>query len=237
MFIPIGDDNTRRRRFPFFVWLILSVNVVFWLCELSVGDAFVMAYSAIPFEIWHGVDLTSAEIVQVGTQRIALDHAPGPSPIYLTLLSAMFMHGSWMHIIGNMLYLIIFADQIEDELGHVKFICFYLGCGIAASVAHVASDPQSVIPSLGASGAIAGVLGAYLVTHPFNRVRVLMYGGAQEVPAIFVLLLWAVLQVLGQFEAIAGAQDGVAYMAHLGGFVAGVVLIKVLLPRRRTRRM
>jgi membrane associated rhomboid family serine protease len=157
----------------------------------------------------------------------ALRHYAGPTPIYLTLLTSMFMHGSWMHIIGNMLYLWIFGDQIEDELGHGKFLLFYLLCGLAAGLAQVFYSPDSLIPALGASGAIAGVLGAYLIRHPTRRVRVMFAYNVLALPAFIVLGGWIVLQIISQVSVVGGT-GGVAYMAHIGGFIAGVVLIFVL---------
>jgi membrane associated rhomboid family serine protease len=135
----------------------------------------------------------------------------------------MFMHGSWMHIIGNMVYLLIFGDQIEDEFGHFKFLFFYLAAGVGATVAQVMASPESVIPCVGASGAIAGTLGAYLVLHPNNRVRVLVIRSIVMLPASLVLGMWIVMQLFGQVESAAGKASGVAYMAHIGGFVVGVV--------------
>jgi membrane associated rhomboid family serine protease len=137
------------------------------------------------------------------------------------------MHGGWMHILGNMLYLWIFGDQIEDLLGHAKFIGFYLACGIAAALAQIATSPDSVIPTLGASGAIAGVLGAYLVKYPRNRVKVLLGRMIVPMPAVVVLGFWFLLQLIGQTGSPSGT-GGVAYMAHIGGFVAGVLLILVM---------
>jgi membrane associated rhomboid family serine protease len=225
MFLPLGDDNSRRLITPFVVFGIFAINVIVWFLELSGGDRFVMAYSAVPFEITNSVDRTNSVRIPAGHKTVALQHYPGPSPIHLTLFSSMFMHGSWMHIIGNMVYLLIFADQIEDEMGHFRFALFYLICGLAASAAHILADPQSVIPCLGASGAIAGVLGAYLVTHPNNEVRVLVRTHVMHLPAAVVLGFWIVLQFLGQFQSVKGAASGVAYMAHIGGFVAGVIFV------------
>ena len=186
-----------------------------------------------PFEITHGQDLVGAQTIAVGGQSITITEAPGPTPIYLTLLTAMFMHGGWMHILGNMLYLWIFGDQIESLLGHGRFLVFYLACGLAASVAQILVGPDSVVPSLGASGAIAGVLGAYLVKFPRNRVRVLMMrGGVTQLPAMVVLGLWIVLQLVSQVGTAAGEATGVAYMAHIGGFIAGLALVLVLGKRR-----
>ena len=163
---------------------------------------------------------------------------PGPVPIQLTLLSSMFMHGSWMHILGNMLYLWIFGDQIEDALGHFKFLAFYIVCGVAAAFAQIFYSPDSVIPTLGASGAIAGVLGAYLIKHPTNRVRVLMLRFVTHMPAAVVLGFWIVLQIFSQVSTPAGKSSGVAYMAHIGGFVAGRGLDPGLRPgsERRVRQ-
>ena len=142
----------------------------------------------------------------------------------------MFMHGGWMHILGNMLYLWIFGDNIEDNFGHAKFLIFYLICGAVASFYHILVDPDSVIPSLGASGAIAGVLGAYLILFPKNRVRTLLPLGflwtTIELPAVVVLGFWIVIQIFSQYTATvkSGGGGGVAYMAHIGGFVAGLAL-------------
>ncbi len=196
-----------------------------WWLQLKGGEPFTNALSAVPYEITHGVDLASTVRAQFNGQIVPIRHFRGPDPISLTMFTSMFMHGSWMHIIGNMVYLGIFGDQIEDRLGHVKFLLFYLLCGVLASLAHIAAAPHSVIPSLGASGAIAGVLGAYLWCYPRNRVRVLVFRYVAIFPAIIVLGAWFALQVFGQMGS--GAGGGIAYMAHIGGFVAGVFLIFV----------
>ncbi len=167
---PLGDDNSQRRTTPYVVWTFVGINVLFWLAQLGFGESFTYGWAAIPFEITRNVDLVQAQMVEFAGQTIEIPQAPGPVPIHITVLTAMFMHGSWMHIIGNMLYLLIFGDQIEDILGHGRFILFYLLCGIGASLAHIAFASNSVVPSLGAS-------------------------------------------------------TGVAYMAHIGGFAAGAVLI------------
>lgn len=236
MFIPIGDDNSARRRFPFFVYGIVALNAWFWYLQLTLGDGFTAGFSAIPAEIVGGIDLVNPTYVRIDGQRLDIPQAPGPSPIYLTLFSSMFMHGSWMHILGNMLYLLIFGDQIEDELGHIAFLLFYLGAGLFAAAAQIIVEPHSTIPCLGASGAIAGVLGAYLFLHPSNRVRVLLYNRVILVPAIIVLGMWGVAQVLGQVGSAAGKHSGVAYMAHLGGFVVGIVVGGFLQVGRKVQR-
>jgi membrane associated rhomboid family serine protease len=221
MFIPIGDDNSRRLRPPVVVWLLVALNGIVWFLELQHGDQFIAAYAAIPFEISTGIDLTSTKYISIQGERIAIPQAAGPSPIYLTLFSSMFMHGSWMHIFGNMIYLLIFGDQIEDRLGHLRFLIFYLLAGIAAGIAQVITTPNSVLPCVGASGAIAGVLGAYLILFPGNSIRVLVFRSIIIMPAFIVLGFWGVMQVLGHFGN-PSEQGGVAYMAHVGGFVVGV---------------
>jgi len=163
MFIPIGDDNTRRYRTPFVVWALVVANALVWLLELQHGERFISSYAAIPFEISTGTDLIHTKYVSIEGARYPIEQGPGPRPIYLTLLTSMFMHGSWGHIIGNMVYLIIFGDQIEDRYGHLKFLLFYLLVGVAAGISQVVADPTSILPCVGASGAIAGVLGAYFI--------------------------------------------------------------------------
>jgi membrane associated rhomboid family serine protease len=225
MFIPLGDDNAARGSRPLVVYGLILVNALVWLLQMTQGDAFTMGFSTVPLEITTGTDLVGIKRVVVGGESHALRHYPGPSPIYLTLLTSMFMHGSWMHIIGNMVYLWIFGDQIEDRLGRVKFLIFYLLCGLAAGLAQVMFQPKSIIPALGASGAIAGVLGAYLVKYPRNPVRVLLFNRVAVLPALVVLGGWILLQFVSQVSVVEGAGGGVAYMAHIGGFIAGMVLI------------
>ena len=228
MVMPLGDDDLERRSTPIVTYILIAVNVLVWLFELSGGERFINGYSAIPFEITHGTDLVTTQSVVVGGQSISIPMYPGPTPIYLTLLTSMFMHASWMHIIGNMLYLWIFGDNIEDRIGHAKFLVFYLVCGFAASAAQIVFSANSVIPSLGASGAIAGVLGAYLILFPKKNVRVLFARQVVNMPAFMVLGLWIVLQVVSQVGVSGGQSSGVAYLAHIGGFIAGVILIFVM---------
>ncbi len=231
MFIPIGDDNRGRLRTPIVVGSLVALNALVWYLQLTLGEPFTYGYSAVPYELTHGLDLASATRIHGpgGIQRIP--QFPGPSPIWLTIFSSMFMHGSWGHILGNMLYLLIFGDQIEDRLGHVRFLFFYLACGVAASLAHIAMDPGSTVPCLGASGAIAGVLGAYWVTQPNNHVKVIWLRPIQitHIPASVVLGGWIVIQLVSQVS-VAGEGAGVAYMAHIGGFAAGYLLIKMMKP-------
>ena len=237
MFIPIGDDNSGRRITPYLVFGLIGLNALVWYLQLTAGEAFTYGFAAIPFEITRGVDLVEATVVNIGGRAFPVPQYPGPAPIHLTVLSSMFMHGGWMHILGNMLYLWIFGDQIEDLLGHFRFLAFYLICGAVATMAQILYQPDSVIPTLGASGAIAGVLGAYLIKYPRNPVRVLMFRYVMVMPAMVVLGFWIVLQVLSQVGTASGQASGVAYMAHIGGFVAGVILILVFGgPARKRRR-
>jgi membrane associated rhomboid family serine protease len=171
------------------------------------------------------VDLVEPVFRQSGGQLVEVPQLPGPSPIHLTLLSAMFMHGGWAHLGGNLLYLWIFGDNVEHRFGHVRFLIFYLASGIAASFAQIAMDPHGVIPNLGASGAISGVLGAYLVLFPRNKVMAVFFFRIVAIPAVLVLGIWGVTQFFAGMGSLGntGATGGVAYAAHIGGFIAGVV--------------
>jgi membrane associated rhomboid family serine protease len=230
--MPLRDDDTDRRTVPVVTYALIAVNVLVWILEISLGEKFINGYSTVPFEITHNTDLVGMQTIQAGGQSIPIHLYAGPTPIYLTLLTAMFMHASWLHIGGNMLYLWIFGDNIEDRIGHAKFFIFYMICGLAASFAEILFQASSKIPSLGASGAIAGVLGAYLVLFPKRQIRVLMARQIVNMPAFMVLGLWILLQVVSQISVVGGQSGGVAYMAHIGGFVAGVALIFLFGGRR-----
>ncbi len=225
---PIGDQNEPGRGPAFFTLIFIGINLaVFFLIQMS-NDAFTYGFSVIPAEITGGTDLIRPQPIDVGGQQVSVPQAPGPEPIQLTLLSSMFMHGGIAHILGNMLFLWIFGDNVEHRVGHIPFVVFYLVAGVIASFAQIAVDPDSVIPTLGASGAISGVLGAYLVMFPSNRVTIIAFRFIPfQVPAIVAIGLWAVLQFVNGFGSIAISEEtgggGVAYMAHIGGFVAGVV--------------
>ncbi len=255
MLLPIGDDNSDRQTTPFIVYAIVAINVVVFLflqqiLQTRSGEIFTYGYSVVPYEITTGEDLKAPVNVRGGrveeisgrpTREVAIPQFPGPSPIWLTIFTAMFMHGGWMHIIGNMLYLWIFGDNIEDNFGHLNFTLFYLVCGIAATFAQIYVDPASVIPNLGASGAIAGVLGAYLVMFPKNRVRALIplgfFATITELPAVVVLGFWIVIQIFSQYTAsVYQRSGGVAYMAHIGGFVTGLALSFLFRKKRPDRR-
>jgi membrane associated rhomboid family serine protease len=200
--LPIGDDNSARRTVPVVTYALIAVNVLFFLVELSAGEDFIRQWSVIPREL-----------------------LANPVGEFITIFTAMFMHGGWLHLLSNMLYLWIFGDNVEDRLGHAKFLLFYVLCGIAATYAQALVNPGSNIPNLGASGAIAGVLGAYLIMFPGGRVSVMMGRGIIPMPAIIVIGFWALLQIFSSFGSVGqGDTGGVAYMAHVGGFVAGLIL-------------
>ena len=225
MIFPISDDDRHLMK-PAWVSIgLLLANVMLFLVQLM-DPAFTYGWSVIPQEIVKGVDLVGYAVIQAGGEFHRVPQAPGPSPIYLTIFSAMFMHGGWAHIGGNMLYLWIFGDNVEHRFGSVKFLLFYLISGIVATFAQIATDPQGVIPNLGASGAISGVLGAYLVLFPRNMVNAVFFFRIVSLPAIFVIGMWAFMQFVNGAGSIAQTEQttgGVAYAAHIGGFVAGVV--------------
>ena len=229
--IPIGDEDTGGRAgIPFVNLAIIAINIVVFLYQL-VDPNFTNGYAAVPAEITSGTDIIGTFEVVTPDGAFEIEEAAGPAPIWLTLFSSMFMHGGWLHIGGNMLFLFIFGDNIEKAYGHLKYVIFYLICGVIASLAHVLSQPDSIIPSLGASGAISGVMAGYLVLFPTNRVKVLLALGVVllrpiMVPAILMIGVWAVLQFINGIGSIAVTDQtsGVAYWAHIGGFVAGLVI-------------
>lgn len=211
---PLRDDNPTEIT-PLVTWSLIGLNVAVFLYQLSLperaGEAFVYSFGAIPAVVFGEARLPDA-----------LSAIPG----WATLISSMFLHGGLLHLGGNMLYLWIFGNNVEDAMGHGRFVAFYLICGIAAALAHAVTDPSSEIPMVGASGAISGVLGAYLILHPKARVYVLVFLWiGLWLPAWTVLALWFVGQGISAFGAEAGAGAGVAWWAHIGGFVAGMALV------------
>ena len=234
MLFPISDDDQALSSRAVVTLVLVVVNVFVFGYQLA-EPSFTYAWSVVPQEITTGQDLVNARPIpeedpaaEVRTPAdIPQRPGPGPAPfVYLTMLSAMFMHGGWGHLGGNLLYLWIFGDNVEHRFGAGPFLLFYLGSGIAATVAQVATDPSGLVPNLGASGAISGVLGAYLVLFPRNRVHVFFLFVVLSLPAFLVLGLWVATQFLNGFGAVAATDEtgGVAYGAHVGGFVAGVVL-------------
>jgi rhomboid family protein len=200
---PIGDDDSSRRTVPLVTYALIALNVLFFFVEQSGGDAFVVKWAFVP-------------------RRFSAN----PAGDFPTLFTSMFMHAGWLHLGGNMLYLWIFGDNVEDRFGHINFIIFYLLCGLAASFAQLAFSLGSSVPNLGASGAIAGVLGAYILLFPQGSVRVLQGQQVVQVPALIVIGLWILLQFFSGIGSISNSAQsgGVAYMAHIGGFLAGLVL-------------
>ena len=203
---PIGDDNSQRRTLPVVTYVLVALNVLMFLIELSSGDRFIMKWAFIP-----------------------ANFAADPADNIITIFTAMFMHGGWLHLLGNMLFLWIFGDNVEDRFGHLKFLFFYLLAGIAATLAQFVLAPHSTVPNVGASGAIAGVLGAYILMFPQSRVNVLLGRQIVAMPAVIVLGMWIVLQLVSGVGSIAYTDEtanvgGVAYMAHIGGFAAGFLM-------------
>jgi membrane associated rhomboid family serine protease len=243
MLFPIADENHDRTTTPFinYVIILLNILVFVFLQGLGSNEKFTYAFSTVPAEIVTGEDITTRDRVLVQPLTGQEVEMPGlqktPIPVYLTLITSMFMHGGIAHIFGNMLFLWIFGDNIEDRLGHLRYAVFYLICGILAGLAHVFSTvvfagdntASLLIPSLGASGAISGVLGAYILLFPTRRVTVLLSYFVTQVPAFIAIGLWFVFQLISGLGMLgSGSQaGGVAYAAHIGGFVAGLVLIKV----------
>jgi membrane associated rhomboid family serine protease len=215
---PLGDDRVAGGPPPLVTVSLVVLNVLAFLFELSQPSgalqSFIQAWGVVPREYTLGQDLAPTI----------------PLPFWSTLITSMFLHGGWMHLGGNMLYLWIFGDNLEKVMGHARFLLFYLACGIAAGLAHILFSGGSNVPTVGASGAISGVLGGYLVLFPRNRVRVLTRGGVMALPAVAVLGFWIVIQLVNSVGSLAVTADsgGVAYLAHVGGFVAGLVLVKLL---------
>lgn len=206
--MPLGDDNSGRRITPIVNYILIAINVLVFFLELTSGDAFIQRWAFVP-------------------TRFLAD----PAGDFATLFTSMFMHAGWLHLLGNMLYLWIFGDNVEDRLGHGLYFVFYILCGLAATFAQLAFSMNSNIPNLGASGAIAGVLGAYLIMFPRGSVNVLIGRIVTRTSALIAIGFWFLLQIFSQvsaFTASSQTEGGVAYMAHIGGFIAGVVLTYLL---------
>lgn len=233
---PIGDDNSGLKVFPFVNYLFIGVNVLVFLLlqQLGGNDAFSYAFSLVPKEIFTGVDITGVQIVRDSLGNTGqIPHYETPLPVYFNFLSSIFMHGDIMHIVGNMMFLWVFGDNLENLLGHIRYAAFYLLCGLVAGAAQIAMDPNSVIPMLGASGAISGVLGGYLLLFPTRSVRAIIFNFVTTVPAYVALGIWIAYQLILGFLTPPGT-GGVAYAAHIGGFIAGLAAIKVFAIGRKT---
>ncbi len=236
--MPIGDDNSDRHLTPIVNYVFIAINVLVFVLLQGMGGnlGFTYAFSTVPAEILTGTDIiTQGQIVSdpsSGQQFQLPGLQPTPIPVWGTIITSMFMHGGWGHLLGNMLFLWIYGDNIENRLGHTRYFLFYILCGILASLSHVfvsqAFSPASLnIPSLGASGAISGVMGAYMLLFPKRRINMLMLRTVVAVPAIVALGVWILLQVISGAGSLGSEGGGVAYAAHIGGFVAGMVLIKL----------
>src|SRR5262245_56076871 len=243
----LGDEGHYHGRFPWVTASLIVTNVLVFTAQVFLGEPFTNGFSLVPEEIVTCTDLigTKYHKVKVPTaayhdskghvkyvwenKNFPIRHYHGPFPIFLTLLTSMFMHGDIFHLIGNMWFLLIFGRNVECAMSHGRFLAFYIACGVFASMAHIFSDMHSILPCLGASGAISGVMGAYVSIHPFNKIKI-WFGwwlGVIEVPAICVIGLWFILQYLSAFWTMEdGISDGVAYWAHLGGFCAGFAILR-----------
>jgi len=212
--IPLGDSSRRPEHYPVITTAIIVVNAFVFVLELAGGEAFVKQWAMSPATV------------------IAGHH-------WITILTAMFMHAGWMHIIGNMVFLWAFGPEVEDAMGPLRYLPFYLLSGLAASLAQIALMPHSTVPNLGASGAIAGVMGAFLVTYPRDQIRTLLFFGwfvrTAFIPAALLIGLWFVIQLFSQVGAVANAQGGggVAYAAHVGGFIFGAAAGRIFEGFRR----
>ena len=231
MLFPISDDDSQLSGPAFVTLAFIVLNVLVFVVFQGLGgnEQFTYGWSVVPQEIVTGTDITTPTTFWVAGQQVVIPQAPGPTPIYFTILSAMFMHGGLGHIGGNLLYLWIFGDNVEHRFGHLVFFGFYIVSGIVATFAQIALDPNSLIPNLGASGAISGVLGAYMVLFPRNRVHAIFFFRIVQIPAVLALGVWIALQLFSGFGSLTGEQvGGVAYGAHIGGFLAGVVMAFIL---------
>ena len=246
MVFPLYDDNTDRTTFPYVNYVFIALNILVFVVLQRLGSdtSFTYSFSTVPGEIMSGTDIVTGPHVEDfgGGQRVLVPGlGPTPLSVYLTLFTSMFMHGGWAHIAGNMLFLWIFGDNIEDRLGHVRYVIFYLLCGVIASLAHVfvtaafaGEQGDLLVPSLGASGAISGVLGGYILLHPSRRVTVILFRFLTDVPAWVAIGIWFAFQLINGLMSAGSRGGGVAYGAHIGGFLAGLVLIKFF-DRRNVR--
>jgi membrane associated rhomboid family serine protease len=244
MLLPIGDDNRDRHTTPLVNYFLILLNIfvfVYWQ-QLGHDINFTFAYSAVPAEILSGEDVvTGAKIVQdpiTGESVRMPGLAATPVPVYLTLLTSMFMHGGIAHIAGNMLFLWIFGDNLEHAMGRMKYLIFYLLCGVLAGLSHVFTsaflNQNTLVPSLGASGAISGVLAGYMLTFPRRRVHVWILFSIISLPAFLVVGIWFVFQLINGMGMLGGneAAGGIAYAAHIGGFIAGLILVKFFVSKK-----
>jgi len=244
MLFPIGDDNSDRTRTPYITYVLIAINVLVFIFFQGMGNdlSFTYAFATVPQEIVTGNDIATTQVITdpISGNRFEVPLQPTPVPVLLTLITSMFMHGGFAHLLGNMMYLWIFGDNIENSIGHKRYLLFYLITGIIASLCHVYSTKflghNMFIPSLGASGAISGVLGGYLLLFPRRRVRVILIRFVTNVSALVAIGIWIVFQIISGMGVLGGEAGGVAYAAHIGGFFAGLLLIKLFVPRLPARQ-
>lgn len=243
MLMPVGDDNRDRSTKPLINYLLIAINIfVFaYLQGCGSNEIFTYSFSLVPEEIVSGDDIITDDRVLTdpvsGEQFYVTGLQATPVSVYITFFTSMFMHGSFAHILGNMLFLLIFGDNIEHRIGHFRYLIFYFISGIAASGAQIfvtyLIGGNALIPTLGASGAISGILGAYLILYPKKRVRVIMFYFLTDVPAVVAIGLWFVFQIINGIGMLGGGEGGIAYGAHIGGFIAGLLLIGIFLIGRK----
>lgn len=249
MVLPLGDLEQTRIT-PYVTYALIAINVMMFLLQESRGDH-LLALACTPWEITHNEDIdgpvpivrrmrdpqdpTGRRVIKVQRPGEVIPHAAAPIPVWMTVFTAMFLHGGWMHLLGNMLYLWIVGDNVEEVLGPVLYLVVYLACGLMGSFAQIAANPNSVIPTLGASGAIAGIMGAYVVWFPQHQMRVLVFRFITVLPAVIVIGGWIILQVISSSSTFskAGESGGVAYLAHVGGAVTGIAAAILFYPRAR----
>lgn len=220
--IPLRD-SARSRSFPYVNIIIIILNLVVYINEVMLEpyqlNQFFYTYGLVPADVMNAI-YTGAAL----------------TPVLVNFITATFVHGGWFHVLGNMLFLWVFGDNVEDRLGHGKYLLFYLAAGVAGGVAHIMTNPASTVPVVGASGAVAGVLGAYIIAFPRSRILALVplfiIFFLTEIPAVVFIALWFVLQLFNGVASLGGAATPVAWWAHIGGFLIGVLLIKMLAPRR-----
>ncbi|KXK05457.1 MAG: rhomboid-like protein [Acidobacteria bacterium OLB17] len=234
---PIGDDNSDRTITPFVNYAFIALNILVFLAlqQLGSNEHFTYAFTLVPREITTGHDIVATIPIlnNAGKTIGEIQNFPAPFGIYFNVLSSMFMHGSIMHIAGNMLFLWIFGDNLENLLGHFRYAVFYLLCGVAAALGQIIMGPDSLIPMLGASGAISGVLGGYVLLFPQRQVRAIIFNFLTTVPAFIAIGIWIVYQLVSGYLSDPAA-GGVAYAAHIGGFVAGAATVHLFaLGRKR----
>jgi membrane associated rhomboid family serine protease len=242
MAIPIGDDDSLVHTRPVINYLLILLNIFVFIYWQQWGQNIhlTFGYATVPKEILSGTDIITSSKTLTDPLTGEVFDMPGlqrtPVNVYLTLITSMFLHGGIAHLFGNMLFLWVFGDNIENAMGHLRYLFFYLLCGVLAGLAHVFSvsffGQNQLIPSIGASGAISGVLGAYIILFPTNAVRVWIFLFIVRLPAFLVVGLWFVFQVLNGLGALGGEEaGGVAYAAHVGGFIAGMLLVKLFVGR------